>query len=55
MDIEGAFNMERYIEKIKEEYPFFAALSLLYGIIFTVSLYENISGITFPKRIPGYT
>ena len=40
--------MERYIEKIKEEYPFFAALSLLYGIIFTVSLYENISGITFP-------
>ena len=40
--------MDRYIEKIKEEYPFFAALSLLYGIIFTVSLYENISGITFP-------
>ena len=40
--------MNRYIEKIKEEYPFFAALSLLYGIIFTVSLYENISGITFP-------
>ncbi len=35
--------MERYIEKIKEEYPFFAALRLLYGIIFTVSLYENIS------------
>ena len=28
MDIEGAFNMDRYIEKIKEEYPFFAALSL---------------------------
>lgn len=48
MDIEGAFNMNRYIEKIKKEYPFFAALSLLYGIIFTVSLYENISGITFP-------
>ena len=40
--------MNRYIEKIKKEYPFFAALSLLYGIIFTVSLYENISGITFP-------
>ena len=32
MDIEGAFNMDRYIEKIKEEYPFFAALSLLYEL-----------------------
>ena len=39
--------MDRYIEKIKEEYPFFAALSLLYGIILgllgTLAMYKAFS------------
>lgn len=35
----------------EKDYPFFMILSLIYGIIFTISLYKNVSGSTFPVWI----
>ena len=37
-----------YIKKIKENYLFFILISVIFGIFYTVFLYNNVSGITTP-------
>lgn len=40
-----------YIRELKNRYPYFAGLSLLYGVIYTVCMYRNPAGITFPVLV----
>lgn len=40
-----------YIQEMKNRYPYFAGLSFLYGIIYTVCMYRNPAGITFPVLV----
>lgn len=37
-----------FVSKVKENFWFFGPLSLMYGILFTLCMYENLNGITFP-------
>ena len=34
--------------KMEEDHRWFLRMSVLFGVVFTICLYENLSGITFP-------
>ena len=40
-----------YTREMKNKYPYFAGLSFLYGVIYTVCMYRNPAGITFPVLV----
>lgn len=41
-------NEKPLVTRMRENYKYFGGLSLIYGVIFTFCLYNNLSGITFP-------
>ena len=42
-----------YTKKLKEHFPFFGVGSALYALFYTVCLYRNASGITYPFFVIG--
>ncbi|MEZ3435477.1 MAG: DUF4173 domain-containing protein [Lachnospiraceae bacterium] len=41
-------NEKPLVTRMRENYKYFGGMSLIYGLIFTFCLYNNLSGITFP-------
>lgn len=42
---------KRFVTKVKENFRFFAGMSLLYGILTTFCIYNNPNGVTFPMLV----
>jgi len=50
---ETLLNEPFYTKYIRENYLYFALLSLGFGLFYTFCLYKNLSGITFPVFVSG--
>ena len=40
-----------YLDRMKEEHVWFLNMSVLFGILFTVLIYKNMTSVTFPILI----